>query len=315
MTLRVAEVGEEAKNIRSFELRDPEGAELPPFEAGAHVRVEVELPGGKAALRHYSLLGDARDRSRYRIAVLLEAEGRGGSRFMHERVEPGSMLRVTTPEQGFPLRLDAEHSILIAGGIGITPILGMLRELARSGRRYELHYAARTPGHMAFRREVEAVAGERARFYFDHGERPGPLDLEALLATPAPDARVYVCGPPGMIRAVRSLGEAAGWPPGRIHFESFGPKRLAGDRPVEVHLERSGLTVHVAPGQTILDVVLDAGVWAPYECRRGECGACMTRIVDGRPDHRDVCLSEPLREAYMCTCVSRAHSDRLTLDL
>jgi len=314
MTLRVAAIRDEADGIRSFDLRDPEGAELPPFEAGAHLEVEVELPNGWAATRHYSLLGDPRDRRRYRIAVLLEAEGRGGSRFMHERVEPGASLRVAEPENGFPL-LEAEHTILIAGGIGITPILSMVRTLAQQGRSYELHYGARTPDRMAFGEPIKALAGERAHFYFSHVEPPQLVNLEALLATPRRGAHVYVCGPPVMIRMVTSLGEQAGWPKGQIHFESFGPTRLPDDRVIDVYLERSAVTVQVSPDETVLDAILNAGVWAPYECRRGECASCMTRVVAGEPDHRDVCLSSDLREHYMCTCVSRAHSTHLTLDL
>lgn len=315
LALQVTAVRDEAEGIRSFELRDPGGADLPPFEAGAHLQVEVQLPDGRAALRHYSLLGDPRDRRRYRIAVLLEAEGRGGSRFMHERVEPGSILRVATVENGFPLQLEAEHSILIAGGIGITPILSMARALAQHERSFELHYAARTPARMAFREEIEVLTGGKAHLYYTHVERPRPLDLEALLASPRPGAHVYVCGPPGLIRAVTSLGAVAGWPRGRIHSESFGPKRRAGDRAIEVYLERTALTLRVAPGETILDAILDAGVWAPYECRRGECASCMTRVVAGEPDHRDICLTPELQATYMCPCVSRAHSSHLTLDL
>lgn len=314
MALRVTDIRDEAEQIRSFELRDPGGADLPPFEAGAHLQVEVELANGRVAQRHYSLLGDPRDRSRYRIAVLLEAEGRGGSRFMHERIEPGSILRAASPENGFPL-LDADHTILIAGGIGITPLLSMVQTLVHHGRSFELHYAARTPARMAFGEGIEALAGDRAHFYFTHVEPPQLVDLEALLATPRRGTHVYVCGPPVLIRMVTSLGEQAGWPKGQIHFESFGPTLLPGDRVIEVHLERSALTVQVVPGETILDAILNAGVWAPYECRRGECASCMTRVVAGEPDHRDVCLSEGLREQYMCTCVSRAHSTHLTLDL
>ncbi|MGE3525261.1 MAG: 2Fe-2S iron-sulfur cluster-binding protein [Gemmatimonadales bacterium] len=315
LTLRVTDTRAEAVGIRSFELRDPGGADLPPFEAGAHLQVEVQLPDGRAGLRQYSLLGDPRDRGRYRIAVLLEAEGRGGSRFMHERVERGSILRAAGLENGFPLMLTADHSILIAGGIGITPILSMVRALAQAGRGFELHYAARTPARMAFREEIEALAGGTAHFYHTHVEQPRPLDLEALLATPGPGAHAYVCGPPGLIRAVTSLGAEAGWPRGRIHSESFGPKRRAGDLPIEVCLERSALTLQVAPGETILDAILDAGVWAPSECRRGECASCMTRVVAGEPDHRDICLTPELQKTYMCPCVSRAHSSHLTLDL
>lgn len=313
--LRVTDVRDEAEGIRSFELRHLEGADLPPFTAGAHLQVEVGLPDGRSALRHYSLLGDPLDRSSYRIAVLFEADGRGGSRFMHECLRPGATVQVAPPENGFPLRSEAEHTVLIAGGIGITPILSMVWTLARQGRSYEVHYAARTPERMAFRREVEDLAGDKARFYFTHIERPEPLDVGKVVAAPTPSAHVYVCGPLGMIRAVSSAGEAAGWPRGRIHHEGFGPSQRVDDRGIEVHLERSDITVTVAPGETILDAILSAGVWAPFECRRGSCGSCMTRVSAGEPDHRDVCLSDVLRETYMCTCVSRARSSHLTLEL
>lgn len=222
MNLLVTDIRDEAERIRSFELRDPEGAELPPFEAGAHLQVEVEFPDGQTALRRYSLLGDSRNRSCYRIAVLLEADSRGGSLFMHERIEAGSSLRVAPPQNGFPL-LEAKHSILIAGGIGITPILSMVRTLGQHGRSYELHYAARTPARMAFREGIEDLAGERAHFYFTHVERPQLVDFKALLATPTPGAHVYVCGPPGLIGAVISLGDVHVRLARTFHSPHLGP--------------------------------------------------------------------------------------------
>lgn len=313
MNLRVTAIREEAEGIRSFELRDPEGAELPAFEAGAHVQVSVTLPDGRVVQRPYSLLGDPLDRSRYRIAVRLETDGRGGSRFMHERIDEGSDLRVAPPENAFPLR-EAPHTLLIAGGIGITPILSMVRTLSRRGRSYELHYMARTTSRMAFRQELEAIAGARTHFYITN-TTPSRTALAGVLRTPTSGTHAYVCGPPEMIRAVTARGERAGWPAHHIHVERFGPQSRAGDRAIDVYLERSALTLHVGPGESILDAVLSAGVWAPYECQRGACASCMTRVVAGSPDHRDSCLSEALRDRYMCTCVSRAHSDHLTLDL
>ena len=314
VTLRVTEVRDEAEGIRSFELREPQGHDLAPFEAGAHLPIEVELPDSRTALRYYSLLGDQRDRRRYRIAVLLEPMSRGGSRLMHEHVSQGSTLRAHAPENGFPL-IGADHSILIAGGIGITPILSMVRTLEQQGRSYELHYAARTPARMAFREEVGAFRGGQTHLYFTHVDRPDTIDLEGLFATAKSEASVYVCGPPGLIRAVTSMGDHVGWPMNRIHVESFGPTQHDGDRSIDVYLARSALTVQVAAGDTILDAILRAGVWAPYECRRGNCATCMTQVISGEPDHRDVCLTEALRETYMCTCVSRARSGHLTLDL
>jgi len=314
MTLRVTDTREEAEGIRCFELQDPGGADLPAFEAGAHLEVEVELPSGQPALRSYSLLGDPRDQRRYRIAVLLEPGGRGGSRFMHERIAAGTTLRVGAPANGFRLR-EAEHTILVAGGIGITPILSMVRVLAANGRSFELHYAATTPARMAFRETVESLAGPRAHLYFTGLGPHRPMDISALLSAATAATHVYVCGPRGLIRAVTAFGEQAGWPTSRIHVESFGATSRTSDAAIDVHLERSALTLHVAPDETILDAILRVGVWAPYECRRGECGTCMTRIIDGEPDHRDVCLSQEIRQHYMCTCVSRARSERLTLDL
>ncbi|MGE3957400.1 MAG: 2Fe-2S iron-sulfur cluster-binding protein [Vicinamibacterales bacterium] len=314
MTLRVAEIRDEAERVRSFELRDPGGAELPAFDAGAHLQVEVELPDGHAALRRYSLFGDPADRRRYLIAVLLAVEGRGGSRFMHERIKPGSILRVAPPTSGFALA-EATHTVLIAGGIGITAILSLVRTLSRHGRSYELHYAARTPARMAFRQRIEAIAGAKARFYFSHVERPRIIDIDALMAVPKPGTHVYVCGPPELLRAVVARGEAAGWPTAQIHTESFGPTRHGGDNPIEIRLVRAARTVLVAAEESVLDAILNAGVWMPHECRRGTCASCMTRVLAGEPDHRDLCLTPELRDRYMCPCVSRAHSGHLTLDL
>lgn len=315
LPLQVAAIRDEAEAIRSFELRHAAGSRLPPFDTGAHLTLEVELPDGTLAPRQYSLLGDPSDRDCYRIAVLREDAGRGGSRFLHDRISPGSQLRAAAPENGFPLLPGAEHTILIAGGIGITAILGMARALERAGASFELHYVARTPDRMAFRETIATLAGARARFY--HSEPPWcrPLVLADVLRAPHAGGQVYVCGPTGLIRAASAAAAQAGWSRRQVHFEGFGPKQRAGDHPITVHLARSGITVNVVAGQTILDALLDAGVWAPYECRRGTCASCMTPVVSGLPDHRDLCLSDALREHHICTCVSRATSDHLTLDL
>lgn len=315
MALTVAQIREEADEIRSFELRDPAGRALPAFTAGSHLTVAVPLPDGQTASRHYSLCSDPRDRSRYRIAVLREHAGRGGSRFLHTQVQRGDTLQVTAPDNGFPLAPEATHSVLIAGGIGITPVVSMMHALAHQGGSYEVHYAARTPERMAFRTEVEKIAGARAQFYHTGTTAPRRLDLAALLAAPRAGVHVYVCGPGRLLRDVRAVSEANGWPSHRVHTESFGPAARPEDGPVEVYLARSAMTVPVAPDETILDALLAAGVWAPYECRRGSCGSCMTRVIGGDPDHRDTCLSDTLRAAHFCPCVSRAHSTHLTLDL
>lgn len=315
LALRVTDIHDETGSIRSFEFRPADSGMLPEYEAGAHLEVEVELPDGQRALRPYSLIGDQADRHRYRIAVLLEADGRGGSRYLHQQVGPGTVLRAARPENAFAMAPRAEHSIMLAGGIGITPILSMIRTLERQGQSFEVHYTARTPMEMAFRETIGSLDGGAGHLYYSRVAGHQSLDLRSLLANPKPGVHLYVCGPRGMIRSVLELSGEFGWPRGQLHFESFGAKQLPDDRAIDVHLALTGITVRVAPGETILEALLKAGVWAPSECGRGECGSCMTRLIDGEPDHRDVCLSQEMRSSYLCTCVSRARSGHLTLDL
>ncbi len=314
MKLKVSRIREVAEDVRSFELRSFGGEELPAFAPGSHLVIQVE-PDGRTEKRRYSILSDAADRTRYEIAVLRESSGRGGSRFMHEAVGEGDLMEVSEPRNDFPQAAHASHSILIAGGIGITPILAMLRKLVSDEASFDIHYAARAPESMAYGNEVERLAGDRATLYFGGRAGEAPLDLTALLAAPIDETHVYVCGPAGMIRAARNLASKQGWRPEQIHFESFGGSAQADDRPIRVELARSQMSLQVAASQSILDAMLEAGAWAQYECKRGECGMCMTPVLEGEPDHRDVFLAESDRERFMCTCVSRAKGDRLVLDL
>ncbi len=224
-------------------------------------------------------------------------------------------MEVSEPRNDFPLASHASHSILIAGGIGITPILPMLRKLIADGASFEIHYAARAREAMAYDREVERLAGDLATLYFGGRAGDTPLDLPALLSAPADGAHVYVCGPAGLIRAVQDTALEKGWRPDQIHFESFGGSAKTDDRPLQVELARSQMSLEIPASQSILDALLEAGVWATYDCKRGECGMCMTPVLQGEPDHRDVFLTESDRERFMCTCVSRAKSERLVLDL
>ncbi len=222
---------------------------------------------------------------------------------------------MSEPNNDFPQASHASHSILIAGGIGMTPILAMLRKLVSDGASFDVHYAARAPESMAYGNEVERLAGDRATLYFGGRAGDAPLDLTALLSTPTDATHVYVCGPAGMIRGARDIASRQSWRPEQIHFESFGGSAQADDRPIQVELARSQMSLEVAASQSILDAMLEAGVWAQYECKRGECGMCMTPVLEGEPDHRDVFLTESDRERFMCTCVSRAKSEGLVLDL
>lgn len=315
MRLRVSRIRDEAQGVRSFELQALDGDALPRFTAGAHLT--FMLPGDGAALveRKYSIASDPADGERYEIAVLLDPGSRGGSRYMHEVVAEGDVLEVTAPMNDFRLVEGAERSILIAGGIGITPILAMLRTLAASDSALEVHYAASNPERFAFRDAVETIAGDRAEFYVGGRASGTGMELELVLESPLPGTHVYACGPRRMIEAVRDTAAEKGWLPTQIHFESFASGVLPGDTPVCVELARSGMTVEVPADSSILDAMLEAGVWASYQCRRGECGSCMTTVLEGEPDHRDVCLTAADRKTYMCPCVSRAKGDSLVLDL
>lgn len=315
MKLRVSRVREESERVRSFELRALKGETLPSFTAGAHLRLTLPINGGVPAERNYSIVSDPADGERYEIAVLLEPEGRGGSRYMHEAVAEGDVLEVSPPLNDFRLVEGAERSILIAGGIGITPILAMLRMLVASGADTEVHYAAAAPERLAYRSAVFELAGDRAHCYTGGRSSETGMDLRQVLAHPRPGTHVYACGPRRMIEAVREIASEVGWSPDQVHFESFANGARPGDAPIRVELARSGMTVDVAADTSILDAMLEAGVWASYECRRGECGSCTTTVLEGEPDHRDVCLSPADRTRFMCPCVSRAKGEHLVLDL
>jgi ferredoxin-NADP reductase len=318
LDLVVADVRALTPAIKRFELRRADGRTLPPFTAGAHIDVAVISPQRAAGRRSYSLVNSPTEPDRYEIAVLREPQGSGGSAFMHERVTIGDRLAASAPRNDFPLAADAREHWLIAGGIGITPILAMARVLVASERAFALHYCARSPEAMAYRDEIGALAGDRARFYFDGGDPARGLDLAALLAAPVPGRHIYVCGPKGMIDAVLARCQAAQWPREQVHFELFTPaKAEAADQAFEVVLARSGRSVRVPVGKTILETLLDAGEEPLSDCRRGECGVCVAEVLAGDPLHRDYYLTDSEKAAgkSMCICVSRARSAKLVLDL
>lgn len=318
INVEVSEIRALTPTIKAFVLHSTDGAALPAYTAGAHIRVQVILPGGGVDERSYSLIDDSvgnECRSHYRIAVQLEANGKGGSAFMHG-LKVGSQLSICLPKNDFPLDETATHSVLIAGGIGITPILAMAYALQASGRSFEFHYGTRSPDLMAFRDAVETF--RNAVLYFDGGDPRRGLQLESLLAHPADGKHVYVCGPRGLIDAVIATAKHHGWPDDHVHFELFNsPAVQGGDTAFEVELRASGKTLQVPADKSILDVILAAGCDLMYDCKRGECGMCATAVLDGIPEHRDYNLPDDERAGgkVMCICVSRAKSPRLILDL
>ncbi|MGQ9364700.1 PDR/VanB family oxidoreductase [Azospirillum sp. ST 5-10] len=304
----------EADRILSFELVDPDGRPLPPFEAGAHVDVEL----GDGIVRQYSLAQDPAERGHYRIAVLREAGSRGGSQALHERVRPGDVLRVSTPRNLFRLIDGARFHLLLAGGIGVTPLLAMAYELDRRGADFVLHYCTRSPAGTAFAGELASRLGDRVLLHHDGGDPARGLDLASLLRKPPAGAHVYYCGPGGFMGAVRMA--CAHWPGGTVHCEYFSapadtPAAPAEDIAFTVRIARTGQCFTVPPDRSIVQVLRANGVAVDTMCEDGYCGTCLTRYVAGEPDHRDSVLDEEDRRQYLLICRSRARSGELVIDV
>jgi ferredoxin-NADP reductase len=311
LTLRVAAKEPLTPLVTRFRFEHPEGADLPLFSGGAHV--VVEMPDGDVLRRNaYSLISDPHDGSGYEIAVRRDEAGRGGSRFMHGRVAAGDLVRVGAPVNLFSLDLRARKHLMIAGGIGVTPFLAQIRQLERLGRPYDLHYAARSRSEAA---GVELLPrSPRVRFHIsEEGER---LDIAALLSGQPLGTHVYVCGPEGLIAAAEETAARLRWPRAAFHSEAFLAPPPG--RPFTVRLARSGLTIKVAPHESLLEAIEAAGVDAPWLCRGGACGQCETAVLScrGEIEHHDHWLSagERAARAKIMPCVSRFVGEELILD-
>jgi ferredoxin-NADP reductase len=300
-----------AEHVVALELVDPAGAELPVWTPGAHI--DLELPGG--LVRQYSLCGDPADRGRWRIAVLREPAGRGGSALVHDTLAAGATVRAGGPRNQFELR-PAPRYLFIAGGIGITPLLPMLAAAEAAGADWRLVYGGRTAASMAFAGELRAAHGERVGVHPE--DEQGPLDLAALLGDPADGTLVYCCGPGSLLDAVAR--RCAHWPDGVLHVERFAPaapQPSGADEPFDVELTLTGVTLRVPADRSVLDVLEEHGVAVLSSCREGTCGTCETAVVDGLVEHRDSLLTERERAANdtMFPCVSRAACPTLLLEL
>ncbi len=320
--LVVAGTCDETPRVRSFVLRRVDGSSLPSFEAGAHVDVTLTGDDGQALQRSYSLCGDPDARDSWRLGVLRESAGRGGSIAVHNTWLPGTHVRVSAPKNHFPLAASslpagAQH-VLIAGGIGITPLMAMVHALRKSGEEWALHYCARSRDDAAFVGELEHLAGQRLHLHLDGGNPARGLDVLALISAAPPGSHVYVCGPRGLNEAVIASAASAGWAREHIHHEFFSTAPLAvGDRAFTVRLQASGRCVAVAADESVLDALLREDLEPLYDCKRGECGLCAVPVVSGEVDHRDYVLSDADRTSgrQMCICVSRVRSGDLILDL
>lgn len=317
LSVRVARKANEALDIQSFELVDPQGAALPAFTAGAHI--DVFLPNG--LIRQYSLCNDPGETHRYLIGVLRDPASRGGSEAMHDQVNEGDLLQISAPKNHFPLAEQAQRSLLLAGGIGITPILCMAESLGRQGADFEMHYCTREEARTAFAARLAAAPFASAvQFHFDAGAPDQKLDLPALLAQPRTGTHLYVCGPKGFINAVLDQAKAAGWPAEQLHCEFFAGeevKALAGDGSFQVKLASSGKLITVPADTTVVKALGAAGVDVMVSCEQGVCGTCLTKVLEGEVDHRDQYLTpeEQAANDQFLPCCSRAKSPMLVLDL
>jgi len=316
LTLMVRGIRRQAEGVHAFELEHPDGLSLPEIEAGAHV--DVHLPGG--VVRSYSLANDPADRSHWMLGVLREAAGRGGSRAMHEQVRVGDTVTIGWPRNAFGLADGATHSVLLAGGIGITPLKAMAHTLANRGESFELHYCARSQRHAAFVSELRSlVPAGHLHLHFDEGDRSKSLDIAALLQNVPAGTHVYYCGPGGFMDACTEATNHL--PRDSVHSERFkAPERPPADTDApagsfEVVLARSGDTVQVLPEQTIVRALEVAGHRVPTSCLSGLCGSCKVEYLEGEVDHQDYILSDEEKTHCLTTCVSRARGARLVLDL
>lgn len=325
LRLRVEEARALNADIRMFRFTHPEGLPLPSWTPGAHVKVRVQLPNGTADHRHYSLIdleglaGSAGFApSHYTIAVRRDPAGRGGSLYMHERVQTGASVEVEPPRNDFELKPAGGATVLLAGGIGITPLASMAARCRAIGRAVKLVYAGRSRDSMAFLPELQGLLGDALRVHADAEAAGQVFDVDALLDGMAPGDHLYVCGPKPLLDRVLQASESRQWAPGRLHFELFSPPVVeTGDHAFEVELAQSGQTFEVPAGQSILDCLIEHGCDPLFDCKRGECGVCATGVLSGEPDHRDYVLTRAEKDSgkVIQICVSRAKGRKIVLDM
>ena len=311
--VRIARRQLAAPDIVELELVDAQGGTLPPFEAGAHVDVMV-APG---LVRQYSLCGDPAERHRYRLGVLRDPASRGGSQELHRAFQVGSVVHIGRPRNNFPLAAHASAAVLLAGGIGITPLLSMAHALHAAGRPFALHYCTRSAGRAAFGDELRSAAFASSVHLHADDDATRRFSLaESLAAAPA-GAHLYVCGPTGFIRFVTEGAAAAGWAPERVHVEHFQAAVDTRGEVFRVEARASGLAVDVAPGTTVAQALLTAGVPVVLSCEQGICGTCLVPVLEGVPDHRDEYQTDGEKAAntHMTPCCSRSRTRVLVLDV
>jgi vanillate O-demethylase ferredoxin subunit len=316
LSVQVTKKTPETPEIVSLELASPPGAPpLPRFSAGAHIDVHIK-PG---LIRQYSLCNHPDEEHRYVIGVLRDPGSRGGSAAMHDEVNEGDILQISEPKNHFPLA-NARRSLLFAGGIGVTPVLCMAERLAQTGAEFEMHYCTRSRSRTAFHDRIAAASfAAKVRFHFDDGDAAQKLQLAELLAAAHPDTHLYVCGPIGFIEHVVDTARRQGWAADNIHLEYFGAKAIdtSDDGSFEVQIASTGRTISIPKDKSIAETLYENGVEIPVSCEQGVCGTCVTRVLAGAPDHRDMFFSdaEKALNNQITPCCSRSKGRLLVLDL
>jgi vanillate O-demethylase ferredoxin subunit len=305
---------EQGEGVVVLDLSDPTGQPLPAFEAGAHVDIHLKT----GLVRQYSLCGDPANAGAYRLGVLRDPASRGGSVAVHELLQEGREIEISLPRNHFPLASDSRRSILIGGGIGITPMVAMAYALNARDSDFELHYCGRSRSRSAFLEELgNAAFASRLNTHFDDEAVEQKLDLPKVLGTPQAGVHVYVCGPAGFMDWVIAQALEAGYADDHVHREYFQVEVDASGAGFEVVAQRSGKTVQVADGQSIVDALTAVGIKIEVSCEQGVCGTCLCDVIEGEPDHRDVYLTDDEKSAndQILVCCSRAKSKKLVLDI
>jgi ferredoxin-NADP reductase len=297
--------------VKEFRMIPGDGSPAPAWKPGAHVELSFRAKDGAEFRNAYSLVGAPGDC--LRVAVQREDAGRGGSRTLHDEYEAGMEIDLSAPADAFRLHTGAIRTVLLAGGIGITPMTSMAQALDASGHAFELHYLARDAERLVLTSEVTGLRhGAVSTYLTGNGARP---DLDMLIGPYTEGSELHACGPASLLEAIRTRAAALGWPSRHVHVESFGARQASGDKPVRVYLRQSDLRFEVAPGTSILDAMIAADAFVSYDCKRGECGNCFAQVLSGEPVHRDVCLTPQQRAEGMTPCVSWAAGEELELDL
>ncbi|MDH7799264.1 MULTISPECIES: PDR/VanB family oxidoreductase [unclassified Beijerinckia] len=316
MLVRVVQTRIVAEDIMLVQLTSLDGSILPEWAAGAH----IDLLISDKIVRKYSLCGNSSDRTCYEIAVLREQNSRGGSEYVHARLKVGDEIEISRPFNHFKLSTSSDRHLFLAGGIGITPIISMIRQVSSSGKQFDLHYCTRNPARTAFLSELGSYRDAGAiELHFDEGDPAKGLDIRSLLREVPEGVDLYYCGPPGFMRAIKEA--SSHWPADRVHFELFGPSgnssQVAADlnRSFHVKVLSSGAEFEVPPNKSIAEVLIENGIDVQLSCREGYCGTCMTPYVGGQPDHRDELLDDEARQDYVLLCCTRSKSDVLIIDI